>query len=304
MAAALLSVEASLAGRAWHMRLDAAGERLAERLMEAFGLNPYVARAAAGRGVTEETLENFLTPSLARDLPDPYLLKDMETAAVRLTEAIIAGEKIAVFGDYDVDGATSSALAARFLKSVGHEAFEIYIPDRVKEGYGPNTKAMLALKERGAKVVVTVDCGTLAHAPLREAKDAGLDVIVCDHHLAEGALPEALAIINPNRMDEGPALRNLAAVGVVFLLLVAVNRELRVRGFFKMKPESDLKTMLDIVALGTVADVVALTGLNRTLVAQGLKVMGQRKNIGLKALMDVARLNERPNAYHLGFLLG
>lgn len=304
MTTALLGVETSLSGRFWRMRLGGEGERTAERLAEIHKLNPAVARTLVGRGVTENKLKNFLSPSLADDLPDPFVLKDMKMAVARLADAIVSGEKIAVLGDYDVDGATSSAAVIRFLKSVGHQAFEVYIPNRMTEGYGPNVKAMVHLKESGAKVVVTVDCGTLAYDALGVAADLGLDVIVCDHHIAGSQLPRALAVINPNRLDEDGSLGHLAAVGVVFLLLVAVNRELRNRNFYKQHLEPDLKMLLDIVALGTVADVVALTNLNRTFVVRGLQVMAQRNNLGLKALMTVARLAEKPRAYHLGFLLG
>lgn len=301
---ACLGVEASLGGKAWRLRLTTADERLAEAIAQQCGLDIMAARALAGRGVTAERADAFLDPQLARDLPDPSHLQDLDKGVKRLADAIENKEKIAVFGDYDVDGATSSALIARYLKAAGFDAFEVYIPDRRKEGYGPNTKALLALGERGAKVVVTVDCGTLAYQPLKRAKEAGLDVIVVDHHEAEPELPPAFAVINPNRMDEQSPHRNLAAVGVAFLVLVGLNRELRARGAFEGGEEPDLLSLLDLVALGTVADVVQLTGLNRTLVAQGLKVMGRRQNPGLAALMEVAGVNERLSAYHLGFLLG
>lgn len=304
MKTALLGVENSLSGRFWRMRLGGDSERTAERLAEIYKLNLAVARTLVGRGVTEEKLKSFLNSSLAEDLPDPFVLKDMQAGALRLADAIVNGEKIAVFGDYDVDGATSSAAVVRFLRSVGHKAFEVYIPNRMTEGYGPNVKAMVHLKKQGSKVVLTVDCGTLAYDALDAAADIGLDVIVCDHHIAGSELPRAFAVINPNRLDEDGSLGNLAAVGVVFLLLVATNRELRNRHFFTNRPEPDLKTLLDIVALGTVADVVALTNLNRTFVVCGLKIMSQSSNQGLKALMAVARLTEKPRAYHLGFLIG
>jgi single-stranded-DNA-specific exonuclease len=229
----------------------------------------------------------------------------MDEAAGRIADAVRAGEKVAIFGDYDVDGATSAALLARFLSAVG-AAPRIYIPDRMREGYGPNAPALLALRDEGVAVVVTVDCGVTAHEPLAAARAAGLDVIVVDHHEAEPDLPPAAAVVNPNRLDETSPLKQLAAVGVAFLLAVAVNRRLRALGHFASgaPPEPDLMAWLDLVALGTVCDVVPLTGLNRAFVAQGLQVMAQRSNVGLAALADVARLDGRPTAYHAGFLLG
>ncbi|MCH8347117.1 MAG: single-stranded-DNA-specific exonuclease RecJ [Proteobacteria bacterium] len=304
MAGPCLGVAHSLSGKVWELRLDRAGDRLAEGIAQKFSLPEMTARVLAGRGIGEDQVADFLNPTLARDLPDPAILKDMERGAKRLAEAIENKEKVAVFGDYDVDGATSSALLARYFRSVTDIPLEVYIPDRQREGYGPNTKALLGLKERGASVVITVDCGTLSFEPLAAAKKAGLDVIVADHHKADSKLPEAFAVINPNRLDEDNTLGNLAAVGVVFLLVVALNRELRARGWFAARAEPELLSLLDLVALGTVADVVPLTGLNRTLVAQGLKIMARRENLGLRVLCDVARLDGPPNTYHLGFLLG
>jgi len=209
-----------------------------------------------------------------------------------------------VFGDYDVDGATSSALLARFFAAAGRP-IRVYIPDRMKEGYGPNLPALLALQAEGVKLVITVDCGITAFEPLAAAAAAGLEVIVVDHHVAEPRLPEAVAVVNPNRLDEPKGHGQLAAVGVAFLLAVAVNRALRRAGWYAAgRAEPDLKRWLDLVALGTVCDVVPLTGINRALVAQGLKVMAARGNMGLAALADVARLNEAPGSYHAGFLLG
>ncbi len=218
-------------------------------------------------------------------------------------DAIAADQKIAIFGDYDVDGATSSAILYRYLAQV-HEPPRIYIPDRQVEGYGPNAPALRRLREEGADVVVTVDCGIMAFDALAAGAEAGLDVIVLDHHQAEPQLPVAHAVVNPNRLDDDFPHRNLAAVGVAFLLLVALNRELRRRGAFADRREPDLLRWLDLVALGTVADVVPLTGLNRVLVAQGLRVLARRENPGLMALADVARMDSKPGAFHLGFLLG
>jgi single-stranded-DNA-specific exonuclease len=228
----------------------------------------------------------------------------MDRAAVRVARAIEAGESVAVFGDYDVDGATSAALLHRFFKAA-QRPLRLYIPDRMKEGYGPNAPALRQLRSEGVSLVITVDCGTTAHAPLADAAEIGLEVIVVDHHVAEADLPHAVAVVNPNRLDEDGSLRQLAAVGVAFLLIVAVNRELRRSGWWnKTRPEPELLDYLDLVALGTVCDVVPLTGINRALVTQGLKVMAKRRSIGLTALADVARLKERPGAYHCGFLLG
>ncbi|WP_332053653.1 single-stranded-DNA-specific exonuclease RecJ [Reyranella sp.] len=300
--AAFLGVERSLTGRRWAERL--ADERMAIAMAQRHGLPEAICRLLAAREVDLEGVPDFLEPTLRKFLPDPSHLKDMDAAVARVVSAIQAGERIAVFGDYDVDGATSSALLLRFLRSVGGDVC-LYIPDRRKEGYGPNTAALLKLKEDGASVVITVDCGVTAHEPLAEARRAGLDMIVVDHHQAEIALPPAVAVVDPNRVDEASPHRQLAAVGVAFLLAVGVNRALRGIGWYgASRPEPDLRRWLDLVALGTVADVVPLTGINRALVRQGLRVMADRGNVGLAALADVARLREPPGAYHLGFLLG
>ena len=297
-----LGVERSLNGKAWRLRLaDArAGLTLAQRL----DLPEIVGRVLAGRGITPDGVEAFLNPSLRGQLPDPSRLRDMDAATERVARAVMTGERVAVFGDYDVDGATSAALLHRFLSAVGTPPL-LYIPDRLTEGYGPNTGALMTLREKGAKVVITVDCGTTAHDPLKAAADAGLDVIVLDHHVAEARLPPAFAVVNPNRLDEAGDLGQLAAVGVAFLLVVALNRALRAAGWYEGgRREPDLLQWLDLVALGTVCDVVPLTGLNRALVSQGLRVMARRANPGLAALADVARMEGRPGAYHAGFVLG
>ncbi|MBS0223722.1 MAG: single-stranded-DNA-specific exonuclease RecJ [Proteobacteria bacterium] len=300
--AAFLGVERSLTGRRWAERLS--NERMARAIAQRHGLPEAICRLLAAREVDLESVPDFLEPTLRKFLPDPSHLKDMDAAIARVVKAVQAGERIVVFGDYDVDGATSSALLLRFLRSAGADA-GVYIPDRRKEGYGPNTAALLELKGQGAAVVITVDCGVTAHEPLAEARRAGLDVIVIDHHQAEIALPPAIAVVDPNRLDEGSPHKQLAAVGVAFLLAVGVNRALRGIGWYcDSRPEPDLRRWLDLVALGTVADVVPLTGINRALVRQGLRVMAERGNAGLAALADVARLREPPGAYHLGFLLG
>ena len=300
--AAFLGVERSLSGRRWRARLDdeRAGLALAQRL----DLPEVVGQVLAARGVAPEEAPSFLAPTLRHYLPDPSSLRDMDRAADRLARAIMTGESVAVFGDYDVDGATSAALLHGFFTAAG-APLRIYIPDRLKEGYGPNAPALRRLAEEGVRVVVTVDCGISAHDALAAAAEAGLEVIVVDHHVAEPRLPTAFAVINPNRLDESGSLGHLAAVGLAFLLAVAVNRRLRDLGFYgEARPEPDLRRWLDLVALGTVCDAVPLTGLNRAFVAQGLKVMAQRGNIGLAALADAASMRSAPGAFHAGFLLG
>ena len=304
-AEAFLGVESSLSGRRWRAR--PVDERMAAAISQQYDLPSIVGRILASRGVTPEGVEAYLNPSLKRDLPDPSVLKDMDRAAERVADALAAGEKIAIFGDYDVDGATSSALLLRFFRSAeGKEGkARAYIPDRLTEGYGPNLPALLKLREEGVTLVLTVDCGTLSFAPLAGAAEAGLDVIVVDHHKAQTEHPRCTALINPNRLDQEPGLGQLAAVGVTFLLVVAVNRLLRARGWYGAeRPEPDLRQWLDIVALGTICDVVPITGVNRALVVQGLKVMAARGNAGLRALADVAGLEEAPGTYHAGFILG
>ncbi len=297
------TIEASETGWAW--QLAEAPERTTQAIAQTFSLPDVLARIMAARGFTKETAAAFLNPRLRDQLPDPADFKDMTRAAERVAAAIQKGEKIAIFGDYDVDGATSSALLSRYLKAVGCSALT-YIPDRLKEGYGPNAPALLALAQKGYRVCVTVDCGTTAFAPLEAAAQAGLDMIVLDHHTAELSLPTAVAIVNPNRLDESKTYSNLAAVGVTYLFCIALNRMLRQQEYFKNASfqEPSLLELLDLVALGTVADVVPLTGLNRVFVTQGLEVMAQRKNAGITALLDVAHLQEKPQAWHLGFALG
>ncbi|MFV3073203.1 single-stranded-DNA-specific exonuclease RecJ [Niveispirillum fermenti] len=301
---AFLGVESSITGRRWKARNS--DERLALALAQAHGLPELVGRLLAGRGVGVEEAERFLTPTLRAFMPDPSVLHDMDVAAERLARAIRDGEKVAVFGDYDVDGATSTALLNRFFRSLGRE-LRVYIPDRIEEGYGPNLPALLKLKAEGVVLVVTVDCGVTSFDPLHGAVAAGLEVVVVDHHKAEPRLPAVTAVVNPNRLDEpaGGPLSTLAAVGVTFLLIVAVNRALRKSGFYSNgRTEPDLMSWLDIVALGTVCDVVPLVGLNRAFVAQGLRVMGKRANIGISALADVAGVNEAMDAYHAGYIIG
>ena len=258
------------------------------------------------RGVAPEDIERHRTPTLRNFLPDPSLFRDMDTAADRIAQAVIAGETITIYGDYDVDGATSSALLIRLLRDLGVEA-GYYIPDRLLEGYGPSGEALVKLGEQGSSLIVTVDCGAMAHEALGMAHDAGIDVIVVDHHKCAAELPKTVALVNPNRLDEedeAASHGHLAAVGVAFLLAIALVRTLRERGYFEGRKEPDLLALLDVVALGTVADVAALHGLNRAFVAQGLKVMAKRDNIGMSALIDASRLKRAPACSDLGFALG
>src|SRR6516162_7283133 len=301
-AADFLGVVRSICGRLW--RPSAGGVSGAQVLAERLGLPEIVARLLAQRAIDYDHTPGFLAPRLRHQLPDPSHLRDMEVAAARLARAVREGETIAVFGDYDVDGATSAALLARFFAAIGSRT-RIYVPDRLREGYGPNTPALLRLRAEGVRVVVTVDCGTNAHPPLAEAAAAGLEVIVVDHHVGEPLLPRAAAIVNPNRLDESSPHVTLAAVGVAFLLIVAVNRALRQAGWYAGdRVEPDLMGWLDLVALGTVCDVVPLTGLNRAFVAQGIKVARRGNNPGLAALAAVAGVNKPLDAHHLGFVLG
>ncbi len=299
--AAFLSVEQSFSGRRWVAREY--DERTALALSQRHTLPDLIARSLAARGVTLESAPGFLDPKLRDLMPDPSRFMDMDTAATRMAAAIQNKESIAVYGDYDVDGATSAALLMRFTRACGVD-LRLYVPDRRREGYGPNSAAMQTLAAEGIKLVVTVDCGATAHEPLKAAREAGLDVIVLDHHASEAALPPAVAVVNPNRLDESGEYGNLAAVGVTYLFVVAVNRVLRTAGFYKERPEPDLIQYLDLVALGTVCDVVRLTGLNRAFVAQGLRVMGQKRNAGMKALAQVAGCKGPFDGYTLGFLLG
>ena len=299
-----LDVERSATGRAWRDRLDERGTARSLAMVQRQNLPELLARIVAGRGIEVEDVESFLDPSIKRLMPDPSVVTDMEAAAARIADAIMRAELIAIFGDYDVDGATSSALLASFLRHCGLDPL-IHIPDRIFEGYGPNVDAIRSLAERGAKLLVTVDCGTTSIEPLADAGRMGLDVVIIDHHQADERLPKAIAIVNPNRQDDMSGLGHLAAAGLVFLTIVAINRELRARGFWTAeRAEPDLLGLLDLVALGTVADVVPLKGLNRAFVAKGLIAMRQRERVGLTALMDAARLSGPPEPWHLGFLLG
>ena len=299
-----LGVESSVSGRAWKDRLDDRGSARALAIAQRYGLDELLARVLAGRNVDVDEVEGFLDPTIKRLMPDPHTLTDMEAASARIADAIVRGESVAIFGDYDVDGATASALLCRYLRHCGLDPI-VHIPDRIFEGYGPNVDAIRSFAERGTKLLVTVDCGVTSLEPLAEAKRLGLDTVVVDHHQADEKLPDAVAIVDPNRADDLSGLGHLAAVGLVFLTLVAVTRELRGRNFWTgSRSEPDLLSLLHLVALGTVADVVPLRGLNRAFVAKGLIALRRREHLGVTALMDAARLSGPPEPWHLGFLLG
>ncbi len=298
-----LDVQQSVLGRSWKAR--ALSPRNAEAITQVTGLPELLGRVLAGRDVMAEGAVEFLSPSLRSLMPDPSTLQDMDIAADRIAVAIKEQQQIAVIGDYDVDGTTSSTLLLQFLKAIGQSA-DIHIPDRLKEGYGPNRDAISKLKERGAQLLVTVDCGIRSHDPLSHAQELGLEAIIVDHHQADEELPIAVAVVNPNRLDDISGQGHLAAVGVVFLLVVAVNRVLRSEGWYETNniEAPDLLKWLDLVALGTVCDVVPLVGLNRAYVTQGLKMMSQRRNVGIASLSDTARLSRTPDVHALSFVLG
>jgi single-stranded-DNA-specific exonuclease len=299
-----LGVEKSASGRAWRDRLDERGQARALTIAQRSGVPELLARVLAGRGVEPDEVAAYLDPSIKRLMADPHNLTDMEVACARLAQAVIHGESVAIFGDYDVDGATASALLARYLRHCGLDPI-VHIPDRIFEGYGPNVDAIRTFAERDVRLLVTVDCGTTSMEPLTAAKKLGLDTVVIDHHQADEELPPAVAIVNPNRADDLSGLGHLAAVGLVFVTLVALTRELRRHNFWTgTRDEPDLLSLLHLVALGTVADVVPLKGLNRAFVAKGMIALRRRDQIGLTALMDAARLNGPPEPWHLGFLLG
>ena len=294
-------VSRSILGQPWRWRGSAADGH-----DEAFQPDDLIDQLLMARGVAREALEAHRLPTLRGFMPDPSLFRDMDRAAERLADAVEAGENVTVFGDYDVDGATSAALLVRLLRGLGSEP-SAYIPDRLMEGYGPSGEALVRLAEEGARLIVTVDCGAQAFEALAMAREAGVDVIVVDHHKCSSALPLALALVNPNRLDEAAeaaAHGHLAAVGMCFLLGAATLRVLRGRGWFARREEPKLIELLDLVALGTVADVAQLRGLNRAFVTQGLKVMAKRRNVGLAALIDAARLSRPPSCADLGWALG
>ena len=291
-----LSITRSITGQLWRWRGASA---------DGLGSDDLVTQLLLSRGCPPDSLEAYRAPTIRAFMPDPSIFRDMDRAAERLADAVIAQEKVTVFGDYDVDGATSAALLIRLLRDLGLYA-GAYIPDRLMEGYGPSGAALVQLAEAGSTLIITVDCGAQAYEALSMAKAAGVDVVVVDHHQCATQLPDAFALVNPNRLDEceGAAHGHLAAVGVAWLLGAALIRLLRGQGYFEDRAEPKLLDLLDIVALGTVADVAQLRGLNRAFVAQGLKVMAGRHNVGLDALITASRLNRAPICSDLGFALG
>ncbi len=298
---AFLNVTRSAKGQRWEARpLDT---RLAEAIAQRHELPEILGRVMAARGVGLDDVENYLNPTLRGTMPKPSSFMDMERGAARLAAAIVSDEKIGVISDYDVDGVSSAALMLRFLRAVGADAI-VYLPDRLTEGYGPSEKAVRALREQGASLLLTLDCGVLSHDPLAHAADLGMEALIVDHHQAGAELPEAYAVINPNRQDDISGQGHLCACGVVFILLATTNRVLREKGHYKERLEPNMLQWLDLVALATVADVVPLKGLNRAYVTQGLKVMARRDNLGIAALCDVGGVKRQPDTYALGFVLG
>lgn len=302
MSGLYLGVARSALGRAWRGR--AASTDDVQAIQRSEGLSEPLARAMAARGVTPETVEDYLRPKLRRLFPDPSSFQDMDAAAGVLVDALVAGTDIWVLADYDVDGGTSAAQLIRWFRAMGRE-LSIYVPDRLKEGYGPSALAFERMKAAGAGLVVTVDCGAAAYQALEAAADLGVDVVVVDHHLMRGDPPRARAVVNPNRQDDRSGQGNLAAAGVVFVLLAALNREARSRGLFADRSEPDIRQWLDLAALGAICDVTALTGFNRAVAALGLQVMSSWRNPGLAALLEVAKIDPTDaTPFHAGFVLG
>jgi single-stranded-DNA-specific exonuclease len=300
--AAFLGVERSLTGRAWRER--AADAQLVRRHQLSLGLSEPLARALASRGVAHDDGPHYLRPTLKALFPDPSAFTDMDRAAAVLVDALEARRRVVVFADYDVDGASSAAQLVRWFRALGHE-LSIYVPDRIAEGYGPSPAAFRRLRDEGAELVITVDCGAAAHDALACAGKIGLDVVVIDHHLMRGdEIPKVAALVNPNRPDCASGQGRLAAAGVTFVLLAALSREARRRGLFEDRAEPDVKQWLDLAAMGAICDVTQLVGFNRALAAQGLKVMSAWRNPGLKALLDVAKSQGPASVFHVGFVLG
>lgn len=288
--------------------------RMVKAICQKYGISQVLARALAVRKVLFDEVESFLDPKIKTSLPDPFGLSGVEEAVNHVVEAISNNKKITIFADYDVDGATSAAILKRFFRNIGVEV-AIYVPDRILEGYGPNSKALLDLKKSGTDLVITVDCGTVSFKPLLDAKEAGLEVIVIDHHLGVIERPEAIAIINPNLIDENFEHKEICGAGVTFLFVVALNKRLREKGAYggvkncelvikRSVREPNLMELLDLVALGTVCDVMPLTGINRVFVAQGLKVLRKRQNLGLRQICDLSGLEQELTSYHFGFVIG
>lgn len=300
MPAPFLDVQSSLTGRAWVDRLDEPQARIAQAIAQRLGVSEILARILAGRGVSIEGAEEYLNPTIRGLMPDPSSMADMDRLAERLVRAVTDNENVGLFGDYDVDGASSCALMSRYLRHFGLDP-QVHIPDRIFEGYGPNIAAIDKLIDAGASLIVTLDCGTVSDAPIAHARSRGVDVLVIDHHLSDDELPAANALVNPNRPDDISGLGYLCAAGVTFMVLVAANRLLRQRGD---TGQPDLMQLLDLVALATVCDVVPLTGLNRAFVVRGLEVARRQANRGIGALALAARVTGPLNPYHLGYLVG
>jgi len=299
---AFLGVERSITGRRWTPRLQT--DRMAQAISQAINVSDIMGRILAARGVLPETAAGFLEPTLRDLMPPAAHMMDVDAGASRLADAVMSGEAIGLIGDYDVDGMTSSALMVDFLSAAGVVP-RVHIPHRVDEGYGPSVAAVEDHKAAGVQLLITLDCGVMAHDPLLKARELGMDTVIVDHHQAGHELPQAHAVINPNRLDDTSGQGALCAAGVVMVLIGATSKQLRTRGWWSdARPEPDLMAMMDLVALGTVCDVVPLVGLNRAYVRQGLKIMARRDRVGVAALADVARLSRRPDAHSLGFVLG
>ena len=294
----------SFTGAEWNVvALDSFTQRFSDYLYQKYELPNIISPYLSFKGINLDQFENFFSPKLKNLLPEPFLFKDLEKGVKRLADEVENFRPIGIFGDYDVDGATSAAMISSYLEYCGLKTF-IHIPDRFLEGYGPNEKALKGLYQKGAELIITVDCGISSFEPLKAMSSVNIDLIVIDHHNPDTTLPPAYAIINPKRIDTHKGYEDLCAVGVTFIFLIGLNRELRQRGFFKNKIEPDLFSFLDLVALGTVCDVVPLIGINRAFVKQGLSIMKKRENPGIKALCDISKINDAPNTQALGFSLG
>ena len=294
----------SLTGAEWNVvALDSFTQRFSDYLYQKYELPNIISPYLSFKGINLDQFDNFFSPKLKNLLPEPFLFKDLEKGVKRLADEVENFRPIGIFGDYDVDGATSAAMISSYLEYCGLKTF-IHIPDRFLEGYGPNEKALKGLYQKGAELIITVDCGISSFEPLKAMSSVNIDLIVIDHHNPDTTLPPAYAIINPKRIDTHKGYEDLCAAGVTFIFLIGLNRELRQRGFFKNKIEPDLFSFLDLVALGTVCDVVPLIGINRAFVKQGLSIMKKRENPGIKALCDISKINDAPNTQALGFSLG
>ena len=293
----------SLSGKSWILKQF--NQEDLNFIKDNYSLDEITSKLLSIRKIKKEEINSFLNPLIKNFLPNPNILLDMEKATSRTFQTILKGDKIGIFGDYDVDGATSTALLGNYLSELNLN-YEIYIPDRKKEGYGPSIKSFKELIDKGVKLIFTVDCGTLSFEAINFAKESNIDVIVLDHHQSEVKLPEAFSIINPNRFDDNSDLKYLCAAGVAFIFLVSLNRELRKKGWFLQNEikEPNLINYLDLVTLGTICDVVPLKGLNRAFVKQGLKIIKSKKNLGIKTLLDICKIETNPTIYHLGFMLG